>query len=178
MSQDTELVFWLDTNKRGEKNYLPAWSARGCTQTFQYIQTPAFKRTVNGDLVDIGGTQHRKYRTTISCQDRVAPAFEAFWSGTRLWVDCIQLLTVPLAPKETELKLGRQPVPDSWSAETLSGETIQIYTVEDLKVTLKAADEKGYFSYRPCLSMMLASYQLKTDEWGMTVGWDMVLEEV
>ena len=177
-SHETTLAFWTSPERRDDKDYFPTWSARGCAQRLEFVQFGGLRRTVNGDLVDIGGKLPHKYRTVITGQDQRPPAFEGFWQGTPLWVDCLLYLSVPLAPEAREIKLTRLPVPGSLVAQTLSGQPIEIEDVSNQEIFLGSFEEKGTLFYRPCLAMMVVSYQAKTDEWGLSTGWEIVLEEV
>jgi hypothetical protein len=66
------------------------YSARGLKQTLTPIGAAANnRRTINGDLLDLSQQQFRKYASTISCSDQLAPALDGVWPGLVLTVDCV-----------------------------------------------------------------------------------------
>lgn len=127
------------------------YSARGLTQTLEPIEAAAsMRRTINGALKDIANPNFRKYKSTISCNDQQAPAFEGYWPGMTVDVDCVcelSYLTMTAAPS--------RPV-----------------------VTGSSREEGDFTFYRPKLTMKIVSIQLNTDEWNAQNGWSMELEEV
>lgn len=107
-------------------------------------------RTVNGDLDDLSLEQFRKYQSTISCTDQVAPAFDGVWAGQIVIVNCIAELcykTVGGSPQ-------RPVVPGS------------------------SRIEGDFTYYRPQLTMRVMSFEQSSDEWRASVTWNMALEEI
>lgn len=69
---------------------VPPYSARGLTQTWEPIAAAGvFGRTINGKLINLSPPQMELYRTTISCTDQDAPAWEGVFPGTVITVDCV-----------------------------------------------------------------------------------------
>lgn len=108
------------------------------------------RRMEDGTLVDISAPELRKYQSTITGDDQDPPAFEAFWPGMQLLVDCI----VELAYATHTAAPDRDIVSDSE----------------------RTAD--GFTFYRPQLTMMAINWSIDRDEWGAAVGWSIDLEEV
>src|SRR5580765_7883471 len=70
---------------------VPLYSARGLTQTLTPVAEakPTPRRTINGELRWLGLTQMRKYESTITCNDQMAPAFDGIWPGQAVLVNCV-----------------------------------------------------------------------------------------
>lgn len=129
---------------------IPAYSARGLTQTLQPIEAAGSqRRTVNGALVDLSLPQFRKYRSTIRCSDMEAPALDAIWPGHVVTVDCVVELSCPSSatPAKTVV-LGSQRLQGSFTF------------------------------YRPRLFMQVIGHSIEKNEWGAVTGWTLELEEV
>jgi len=159
----------------GKGNSLPPFSARECIQTLTPISHGTLRRTINGTLVCIGNEGHRKFQSTISCKDRVPPAFEGFWKGTLLKVGCIQSLTQPVPQGTERVQLEREAL--SLHLYERSGKTWPIKEVGNQFVSLLAEFPGGFITYRPLLTMFVKNYHLETDEWGLSVGWTLELVE-
>lgn len=129
---------------------VPTWASRGLTQTLDPIDAASsLMRTVNGDLVDFGPPQMRKYKSTISCTDVEGPALDGVWPGMELTVNCVSelgFLTISGSPT-------RPVVPDS---SRLVGD---------------------YTFYRPQIVFLVVSYTVSTDEYGAAVAWTLELSE-
>lgn len=134
------------------------YSARGLQQTLEPIDAAGNpRRSINGDLVSLAEAQFRKYKSTISCADQLAPALDNVWQGMVLTVDCV----AELAYKTSGGSPGR-PVVDPDSSE--SGDSTRV--------------EGDYTYYRPRLQMMVIKHTQQEDEWGRVVSWSLELEEV
>lgn len=130
---------------------VPPYSARGLTQTLAPIDASvSARRTINGTLRDLSQSQFRKFKSTISCNDQQAPAFEGFWPGMQVDVDCVAELSYLTDTRTPE----RTPVAGS---ERVDGD---------------------FTFYRPHLTMMITGFSTSTDEYGAQVGWQLELEEV
>lgn len=130
---------------------VPPWSAVGLKQTLQPIgQRAQLKRTVNGDLVDVGLTRFEKYSSQITGQDVDPPACDGVWQGRQVTVDCLAELCYQTSTAGAQ----RTEVPGS------------------------SYERDGFTFYRPRLTMLVTDFQTETDEWGATVSWTMTLEEV
>lgn len=129
---------------------VPLYSARGLTQTLAPIQQAAqIKRTVNGDLIDVSDANFRKYSTTISCNDRRAPAIGGIWPGMTVTIDCVAELNY------------------------LTG----IGTPERPAVEGSSYEEGDFTFYRPRLICKVMNITQQIDEYGAKVGWQLDAEE-
>jgi hypothetical protein len=136
----------------GGNSIMAPQSGVGITQTLEYIDAVKDQlfRDVNGNLVDLTPEQFRKYRSSISCTWRNAPALDGVFPGAVVVVDCIQELSYRTA--------GGSP------ARTVVSGSSRV---------------SGDFTfYRPQLTMMVKDHQPQKDEWEATVGWRLDLEEV
>jgi hypothetical protein len=153
-------------------------SARGCEQSLTPIQQKIFKRTLNGDLVAVG-QPILKYETTISCQDKTALATEGLCPGMRVDVGCIQRLwqKTEASPTEKDILLERKPVDGSISVVNEKGHNLMFHMLSERTIRVPATDGPCFITYRPWLSMKLLTFQLTSNEWGMTAGWSLQLQE-
>lgn len=134
---------------------VPPYAARGLTQTLEPIEAAVqLRRTVNGDLVDVSAPQLRKYRSTISCADQLAPALNGVWPGMEVVVQCVAelaYLTATGTPERPEVEIA----PSEYASRV-----------------------EGIFTYyRPELTMMVTGFRQQTDEYGAVVSWTLELEE-
>jgi hypothetical protein len=135
----------------GSTYTLSDYATRGITQTLDPIEASVgMRRTVNGALLNIAGTQFKKYRSVVSCADQVPPAFDGLWPGQSLTVKCI----AELSYKTSGGSAARSVV--SGSSRT----------------------EGSWTYYRPQLTMRVVRFTTTTNEWGAVVGWSLELEEV
>lgn len=136
------------------------YSARGLTQTLTPIEaSKSLRRSINGSLKDLSQVQFRKYASTISCADQLAPALDGIWPGQILTVDCVAELSYKTA--------GGSPardVVDTDSSDPSSGEALRT--------------EGAYTYYRPRLTMRVMNHSQQEDEYGRVVQWSLELEEV
>lgn len=127
------------------------FASRGMSQSLEPIAAASqMFRNVNGGMIDTLFPQFKKYKSTITCSDQVSPAFEGFWPGQVLTIDCIAHLSY----KTSGGAPGRIVVPDS------------------------SREEGDYTRYRPRITFMVMSYTTTEDEWGAVVSWVLELEEV
>lgn len=132
---------------------VPEFSARGLTQTLEPVDAAAvIRRTVNGSLVDLSDVSFRKYKSTITGGDMIAPGFNGIWPGQVVTVDCI-----------AELAYFSGASGDLPDRPVVSG---------------SSRTEGDWTYYRPQLVMMVTGFNVDTDEWGAKVGWSLALEEV
>ena len=130
---------------------IPPYSSRGITQTLAPIASASnLRRTINGELIDVGSTLFRKYASTITCTDQQHPALNGVWPGQTVTVKCVTELCY--------LTSGGSPDRDV--------------------VTGSSRVEGAYTFYRPELTMLVVSYDINTDEYGASAGWTLALEEV
>ena len=159
----------------GKGNALTPFSSRECTQTLSPISQGVLRRTINGNLVCVGHEEYKKYTSTISCKDKAPPAFDGLWKGTLLKVGCIQSITQIVSAHSQKVQLERDSV--SLYLHESSGKTWPAEKVQDRWVSIPSSFPGGFLTYRPLLRMMVKNYFLETDEWGLTVGWQLELEE-
>lgn len=132
---------------------VPPYSARGLTQTLEPVpEATSLRRTVNGSLIDLSAPELFKYRSVISCDDQQSPAFDGLKPGTQLTVDCV-----------SELAYETVTGPGAGDRTAVSG---------------SEREEDGFTFYRPQLTMRVAAWRIRTDEYGAAVGWDLELLEV
>ena len=128
---------------------VPPYSARGLKQTLEPIDQAAnYFRTINGGMVNVGRTQFQQYKSTITGDDQNPPAFDSFWPGQIVEVDCIAELSYPQGGSP-----GRTVVPAS------------------------SYSEANFVIYRPRLTMMVTKFTTEKDEYGATTSWALDLEE-
>jgi hypothetical protein len=156
-------------------NILSPFSARECTQTLSPIPQGILRRTINGMLVCVGNRGHRKFQSTISCKDKAPPAFDELWKGVLLKVGCLQSLTQIVPPLTQKVQLERAPL--SLTLYEYSGKTWACDKLQDRWITIPHKFPGGFLTYRPLLKMVVKNYFLETDEWGLSVGWTLELEE-
>lgn len=129
---------------------VPEYSARGLQQTLGPInEAGEFDRDVNGGLVDLTPPQFKKFRSTISCEDSEAPAFDGVPIGTLVTVECaaeLPYLTEGGMPSRTAVE-GSARVVGAWTY------------------------------YRPVLNMVVVGFSLTRDEYNHTDSWQLDLEE-
>lgn len=160
----------------GRGNGLAPFSARGCTQTLAPLsQDGVLRRTINGILVSVGSSSHRKFQSTISCKDKAPPAFNGVWKGTLLKVGCIQSLTQMVPSNTQKVQLEREAI--SVHLHEPSGRVWPVEKGQERWVVLPPQFPGGFLTYHPLLTMMVKNYFLETDEWGASVGWMLELEE-
>lgn len=124
------------------------YSARGLHQTLEPIQQAGvFKRTVLGDLDNVASPVFQKYKSSISCEDLNPPGLNAVFPGFLITVDCIAEL-----------------------AYLTSGGSA-------LRTPVSTRTEGVFTLYRPRLVMQVISWNINRDEWGVTVSWQLDLEE-
>lgn len=154
----------------------PPFSARECTQSLSLIETSSLRRTINGKLVSLAPLSHRKFTSTIICQDKISPGFENLSAGMELKVGCIQSLTVTLSKETRDVILERLPV--SCHLYDQEGNLLKIEKEDGQKITLPPDFSGGFITYRPWLHMLIKTYQMETDEWASTVRWRLELVEI
>jgi hypothetical protein len=160
----------------GKEQCFPPFSARECTQTLTPLSQGTLRRTINGTLVFLGNAGHQKFQSTISCKDKAPPAFSGLWKGSILKVGCIQSLTQTIPPKTLRIQLEREAV--TLHVYDQSAKVWPVERLQDRWLSLPSAFPGGFVTYRPLLIMMVKKYHLETDEWGLTVGWSLELEEM
>ncbi|MDR0555396.1 MAG: hypothetical protein LBG20_00045 [Holosporaceae bacterium] len=157
---------------------LPPESARNCQQELSPIPNGEFKKSINGDLLFLETNERRRYKSVISCKDVNSPIIEGIWIGSQISVGCIQHLWQGINPREHRVGLIRPPVRDSVCAITGLGDSVRFH-LNDCDVTLSEThEEKVFVCFRPWLTMKVMNFCLETNEWGMSGGWKLFLEEL
>lgn len=134
-----------------EMGGVPLYSCRDASQTLHPIAAaPDMARTVGGVLTDLSdGVTFRKFSSEISCSDFNSPAFDGFWPGMVLTVDCVAELCY---------LTGGLP-----SRPVVSGSE---YVVGNFTI------------YRPRIVFRIMDYNVIFREWRSITEWNMTLEEV
>jgi hypothetical protein len=129
---------------------VPLYSARGLKQTLSFIDSAKqLRRTINGVMVDLSRPQFRLYKSTITCTDIEAPAFDGLTVGTLVQVSCVCELVYPSAGTANRTAV-------SGSERTIG----------------------NFISYRPVLNMIVTDFQQGFAEWPHDNDWTLDLEEV
>lgn len=132
---------------------LSPYSARGLTQTLELITSGGsqtwVKRDVNGVLRSMADTRFRKYKSTITCRDGVAPALDNAWIGIEVEVQCACELNFPTGA------IPARPV-----------------------VSGSERTEGSVTFYRPALQMIILDIKNSFAEWQAQNDWSISLEEV
>jgi hypothetical protein len=114
----------------------------------------------------------------ISCKDTNSPIIDGIWVGSQINVGCIQNLWQVINPGDRKIKLIRPAVEGSVCVVNNFGDAIR-FTLTDDEIELhKTYDEKVFVCFRPWLTMKVINFSLETDEWGMSGGWKLILEEI
>ncbi|MBR1733964.1 MAG: hypothetical protein IJ730_00700 [Alphaproteobacteria bacterium] len=157
---------------------MPPESARNCIQTLAPIPNGEFHKTINGDSVFFKSTSIKKYKSVITCKDINTPIIDKIWIGSQINVGCIQNLWQSIESGKNSVVLIRPPVKDSVNVIDESGNNIH-FKLDDNEVTLlRSYSEKIFVCFRPWLTMQVTNFQLETNEWGLSGGWKLELEEV
>ena len=158
---------------------LPPLSARGCKQELAPIQQGTFYRTINGELVLVGGGD-LKYRSVIECQDKTTMATNGLYPGSEVMVGCIQRLWEKISSDDENesVTLDRYPVRGSVIVMDEDQKQIAVSKIDGKTIHLKDRSKTYYISYRPWLNMRALTYSLNTDEWDLKGGWTLELEEI
>lgn len=125
------------------------YSARGGLQQSYEAFGGYIRRNVNGVAVDLTDEAFRLYRSTISCEDVMAPALDGIQQGMVLTVDC--------AFEFSYLTSG-----GSASRPVVSG---------------SSRTYESYTFYRPQLTMIVLNYSNTFNVYGARNGWRLDLEE-
>jgi len=160
----------------GKGHSLTPFSSLECTQTLSPIPQGILRRTINGTLVCVGNGGHRKFQSKITCKDKSAPALEGVWKGTLLRVGCIQSITQIVSRSMERIQLEREPLGVHLYEKV--GKAWSIEAAQNQWVSIPRDFPGGFITYRPVLLMMVKDYSLEIDEWGLTVGWGVEVEEV
>lgn len=158
---------------------LPPLSARGCTQTLVPLPSGQQERTINGKLIH-WGEKGIKYFSHIQCQDHSVLATEGLHPGADVDVECIQPLWQRFdsnGESACQIQLERDPVEGSIIAFTSEREPLDVKR-DGKTVKLPNIEEPIFVSYRPRLHMKVRHYELFTNEWGLSSGWKLDLEEI
>jgi hypothetical protein len=157
---------------------LPPESARNCKQELAPIANGEFKKSINGDLLFLESNERRRYRSVISCTDTNSPIIDGIWIGTQLSVGCIQNLWQAINPGELKVRLIRPAVEGSICAISQLGDPVRFKVDGDEVELYRTYEEKIFVEFRPWLIMKVINFSLETNEWGMSGGWKLILEEV
>lgn len=128
------------------------YQARGLNQSLEVIAAAKNQgRVLDGDLLDISGTQFRKYLSKVTCTDSSSPPLDNIFPGMEVTVECAcELCYLTGNP-------GSPARPVVLGSARVAGE---------------------YSFYRPVLTMLIRNVQLQFDEWNADTHWEIDLEEV
>lgn len=168
----------LDESGSAKEKCLPFWSGSGCTQVLTLLDTKRLYRTIDGRLMDVSALTHRKYTTTIWCQDQHPPPLEALWNGMAFWVECSQQLSCSLDPHSTVVTLARAAVPDSVILQRPDLPPTWLSVCGQEVILPDSLPAGSMLTYRPRLFMRLTNFQLETGETEKTTKWYLNLEEI
>jgi hypothetical protein len=157
---------------------LPPESARNCQQELYPIPNGEFHKSINGNLLYLESNERKRYRSVISCKDINSPLIDGIWVGTQLTVGCIQHLWQAINHGEHTVRLIRPPVEESVSVVNSCGKAIRFELEGDEVNLLESYNEKIFVCFRPWLIMLVIDFSLETNEWGMSGGWKLILEEI
>lgn len=127
------------------------YSARGISQSLEPIaESSHLEYTINGELIDLGIPELRKFQVSISCTDQEAPALSGIWPGVAFTLHSIEPLSFPTAePARKE----RPSVPGSE------------YQIGDMTY------------YRPILELVCSSWKTNITEYGRDINWQLEARE-
>lgn len=157
---------------------LPPESARNCVQELSPIPNGQFKKSINGDLLFLETNERKRYKSVISCKDVNSPLVDGIWVGSQITVGCIQNLWQSIEVGEIKIRLVRPAVAGSVCAVNNFGEPIKFKLVDNDIELYKPYNEKIFVCFRPWLTMQVTDFLLTTDEWGVSNGWKLLLEEI
>lgn len=156
----------------------PPESARNCIQELYPIPNGEFKKSINGNLLFLESTERKRYKSVISCKDINSPIIDGIWIGSQINVGCIQNLWQFINVGEMKIRLIRAPVKESVFAVNNAGEPIRFNLIDEEVCLEQAYHEKIFVCFRPWLTMKVIDFSLETNEWGMSGGWKIILEEI
>jgi hypothetical protein len=157
---------------------LPPESARNCQQELSPIPNGEFKKSINGTPLFLETSERRRYKSVISCKDVNSPLIDGIWVGSQITVGCIQNLWQAIPSGELEIELIRPAVEGSICVVNELGDPIK-FQLTDNKVELyRIYNEKIFVCFRPWMVMQVTNFLLETNEWGMSGGWKLFLEEI
>jgi hypothetical protein len=167
----------METNLTLSIGGFPPFSARGCVQKLVPISVGEFFRTLNGDLVYTARSQEKKYHTFIQCQDQTPPATDGLIPGISVKVGCIQRIWQKW-DGNVPIQLEKDSVFGSVLVMNKHRASLKIREQRGRQVIVDSQLDGGFVCYRPLLTMRLIRYALTTQEWNLSVSWEMELEEV
>lgn len=128
----------------------PPASVRGIIQTLRPIAESAnITRDVNANALDIGNPAFRKFESTLSCIDQVAPELTKLWPGVVCTVTCV-----------TEIPY------------LTSGGTA-------IRPVFTSRVEGAWTYFRPILTMVVMTpWETMDNRWAASINWQLTLQEV
>lgn len=167
-----------DTNLIFDISGFPPESARNCVQELSPIPNGEFRKSLNGDLMFLATSERRRYRSVITCRDVNTPIIDKLWIGSQLHIGCIQNLWQSFKPGETKITLIRPAVAGSINAVNNFGEPIPFKLIDNELHLYAQNDSEVFVCFRPWLTMRVISFKMTTDEWNISGGWTLELEEI
>jgi hypothetical protein len=157
---------------------LPPESSRNCVQELYPVPNGEFRKSVNGDILFLESTERKKYKSIISCKDVNTPIIDGIWIGSQITVGCIQNLWQSINPGEIRIKLVRPAVTGSICVVDKFGDSLKFHASDNEVTLTQVHGNKVFVGFRPWLIMKVINFSMETNEWGMTGGWKLVLEEI
>lgn len=157
---------------------LPPESARNCIQELSPIANGEFRKSINGNLMFLETTERKKYKSTISCSDTASPIADKLWIGSQITVGCIQNLWQSIMPGERQAILIRPAVAGSICVINNFGKHVPFQCTDNVVDLYRTYEEQLFICFRPWLTMLVKSFQIMSNEWDLTGGWKLELEEV
>lgn len=123
-------------------------------------------------------SERKRYRSVITCKDVNSPLADGVWVGSQILVGCIQNLWQSINPGELKVRLIRPAVAGSVCAVNNFGDPIKFRLTDNEVELYKPYEERVFVCFRPWLTMQVTDFSVITDEWEMSGGWKLSLEEV
>jgi hypothetical protein len=167
-------------------------SGRGITERLTPLGNGDLRRTINGTLVDVTLTSHRKFQVSLSGGDVQPPALNGVWRGQATTVQCITELSKAItltSAAAADVLLDRKPVTGSGRAicrlanyEPVIATSVTFETTGGLHYADVAfptgTTGAAFVIYRPELSCLVDNWNEDTDEYAAAPGWTLELQEV
>lgn len=163
-----------DTDLILSSGAFPPFASRGCQQDLHPMVKPIYKRTINGNLVNVSVQSGEKYHSIIRCHDQEPPAFDGLSKGEILTVHCIQRIWQNA--KEADFLFAR-PHRRHTLVVLEKGQVVQPTFFSKTQLTISKPTET-LVGYCPILTMVITDFSLSFDEWRQACTWQLDLLEV
>lgn len=158
--------------------YLPYGSARGLSVSVQPINAGEIRRTINGGLVDLTRTTHRKYRVQISGQDTITPTLADLWPGALVSMRIPVWFRQSIATPTNSLTISRDVLSDADVRVFISFGTPVAFTRAGRVITAAGlAGAQGWVEYLPFVDGRVIERTEQHQEWAASATWSLTVEE-